>query len=578
MSLKIASPHGSSATFAGPCYNLSMLPQSPFELLRKMHFLRDIPEVDLQALAESLVPQEFEAGEIIIRQGSRANAMYFIAEGSVEVMIKHADRSTQIISALEAGDTFGEIEMVFRQARLATIRVRERLLVYRWDRLAMADFMKNHPQALSSLKFAAQSRKLAQKLRFDWLAEDEVIYGLARKHIALFYQALTLPLTLIAIAVVLIAWGLITTNTLIAWLGMGVAIPAVLLILWRRIDWGNDYYIVTNRRAVWLEKVIGVYDSRIEAPLHMVLSVSVSTEVVGRMLGYGDVIIRTFTGRVVFQNVENPRAMAAMVEEHWHRLRGKQELTDREGLREAVRKRLAPEPEPQQSAQPVPQESGPSDEPQQESRLPLFGFLVRFEDQDVITYRKHWVVLLREIGAPSFLIILTAGLFGAHLVGLMRLMPMSTFSILSVLGIIALSIWWLYRYVDWANDIYQVTPDQIVDVYKKPLSREVRKVAPLDNILSTEVDRKGLIGILFNYGDVIANVGTALFTFEGVFNPVAVQQDIVHAQEALLQRTREKERKLRQDEMVELLDIYHDEYVDKERFQPGEDESQDGSP
>ena len=36
------------------------------------------------------------------------------------------------------------------------------------------------------------------------------------------------------------------------------------------------------------------------------------------------------------------------------------------------------------------------------------------------------------------------------------------------------------------------------------------------------------------YGDVVANVGTAQFIFEGVFDPVTCQQDIVHAQENLM--------------------------------------------
>jgi hypothetical protein len=122
------------------------------------------------------------------------------------------------------------------------------------------------------------------------------------------------------------------------------------------------------------------------------------------------------------------------------------------------------------------------------------------------------------------------------------------------------SLWWLYRYIDWANDIYQISSQQILDIYKKPLGREERKVAPLENILGTEVDRKGLLGILLNYGDVIANVGTSQFTFEGVLDPVQVQQDIVHAQETLLHARAERERARRQNEMVELIDIYHERY------------------
>ena len=118
--------------------------------------------------------------------------------------------------------------------------------------------------------------------------------------------------------------------------------------------------------------------------------------------------------------------------------------------------------------------------------------------------------------------------------------------------------WGLYEYADWANDLYQITPTHIVDVHKKPLGREVRKLAPLENILGTEVDRHGPIGLILNFGNVIATVGTSQFLFEGILNPSAVQQDVVRAQEALVERKRSGERKRRQDEMVEWLTAYHD--------------------
>jgi hypothetical protein len=62
---------------------------------------------------------------------------------------------------------------------------------------------------------------------------------------------------------------------------------------------------------------------------------------------------------------------------------------------------------------------------------------------------------------------------------------------------------------------------------------------------------------LLNYGDVIANVGAAAFRFEGVLNPSAAQQDVVRAQESLVDRRLEADRKRRQDEMVEWLAAYH---------------------
>jgi hypothetical protein len=154
---------------------------------------------------------------------------------------------------------------------------------------------------------------------------------------------------------------------------------------------------------------------------------------------------------------------------------------------------------------------------------------------------------------------------------LILLADLAIFLFLTIIASSFAGLWWLYRYVDWANDIYQITAEQIVDVYKKPLAREERKVAPLENILGTEVDRKGLLGIMLNYGDVIANVGTSQFTFDGVFDPVSVQQDIVQAQEAFLESRAERERKKRQREMVELLDIYHDKYTNSSQDETDEE-------
>jgi hypothetical protein len=41
-----------------------------------------------------------------------------------------------------------------------------------------------------------------------------------------------------------------------------------------------------------------------------------------------------------------------------------------------------------------------------------------------------------------------------------------------------LQVWWFYEYVDWINDIYILTPDQIMDIYRTPLGREDKKTAP----------------------------------------------------------------------------------------------------
>jgi hypothetical protein len=544
-------------------------------LLRHVSFLHSLDEKDLLALTQELEMQDYAPGEAVFLQGARPEAMYFIVSGRVEVLQKATDAPTKRFGQFGRGDTFGEIEMIYRQARQASVRALEPTTIYRWNRTSMAAFMKHHPDVLMNLRAFVRGQLLARRLRFPWLGPNEVVHNVARKHTALLYEAMVLPAMFMVAAASLILWGVLRNVIPLPWVGAGLALCGTLLSAWRIVDWGNDYYIITDRRAVWLEKVIGIYDSRREAPLHTVLSVSVSTEVVGRLLGYGDVILRTYTGQVVFRNVGCPRMLAAQLEELGRRVRSQREALDREGLREIVRERLG-EDAPSDEARSF---EGPDEEPAGDDHTGLdrWNFKLRFEDENVVTYRKHWAVLLREISVPSILILALVGVAAARIGGWIAVTNIPTLLMLSAGLLVPAIAWWVYRYVDWANDIYQITPDQIRDIYKKPLGREVRKVAPLENILGTEVDRKGLVGILLNYGDVIANVGTEQFQFEGVYHPVGAQQDIVHAQEAFLQRKHERDRRRRQGEMVELLDIYHSEVAGQETG-PNQNEETNGHP
>ncbi len=88
-------------------------------------------------------------------------------------------------------------------------------------------------------------------------------------------------------------------------------------------------------------------------------------------------------------------------------------------------------------------------------------------------------------------------------------------------------LWGIYEYIDWSNDIFQVTPDQILDIDKTPLGQVSSDMASLDNILSIEYKRVGILELLFNYGSVFITIGGGRqMTFDNVFNPSAVQEDI----------------------------------------------------
>jgi hypothetical protein len=143
-----------------------------------------------------LTHETFAAGEDIVVQGSGPDALYFLLEGAVDLLQRDARGREQRLAGLTPGDTLGEVDVVFRLPRQATARAATACTLARWERTDLSAFVGKHAPALASLRFAATSRRLASRLHFNWLGEGEIVYAAVRKHIALLYQALLVPLGL----------------------------------------------------------------------------------------------------------------------------------------------------------------------------------------------------------------------------------------------------------------------------------------------------------------------------------------------------------------------------------------------
>jgi hypothetical protein len=116
---------------------------------------------------------------------------------------------------------------------------------------------------------------------------------------------------------------------------------------------------------------------------------------------------------------------------------------------------------------------------------------------------------------------------------------------------------WLYNYIDWHNDIYLITNDQVVDINKKPLGDEFKKEAPIKNILSVEYKRLGIIGLVLNFGTVYIRVGETTLTFDDVFNPSEVQRELFHRISQRNLRERQAQGEAERQRMADWITTYH---------------------
>lgn len=90
------------------------------EFLQTVPLLDSLKDYERMNLADALAPKEFCDGEVIVRQGDAADGMYFIEQGKVSVCVEQKEQEAEV-SVLEAGGYFGELALVTKKARAATV-------------------------------------------------------------------------------------------------------------------------------------------------------------------------------------------------------------------------------------------------------------------------------------------------------------------------------------------------------------------------------------------------------------------------------------------------------------------------
>ncbi len=549
--------------------------------LRRIHLFHDLKDEDLAAIAVQVEEEQFAEGQTVFAQGAEADRFFIIHQGSVDISGLQRG-GPRHVATLVAGDYFGEEALLENRPRSATAKALEKCILFFIPRADFKALVKRFPRLKAEFEVSVAGRKLARKMQFEWLGPREVIYFLARKHEVVLAEALTGPMIALAVSVLLIGYFFLTWSFFVIFGGGILFLLALAWGVWNWIDWGNDYYIVTNQRVIWLEKVVALYDSRQEAPLSTVLSVGVETDPIGRIMDFGDVIVRTYVGKIPFRHVAHPYQASHVVEEQWTRAKHQASRLEKEAMRNVLRQKMGLTVETKQ------------DETLKVDRMvtPTFyrrsllnrlagnWFKLRTEDSGTITYRKHWFVLWQQVWQPTVLLLLLgfgmvarlimlARTPGERLFDFSRTPPIDTTMLALPIIAIPVIFWWIYQYIDWRNDIYQVTPDQILDIDKKPFGTQISRAAPLENILSTESDRVGLAGYLLNFGTVYIVVGGSHLDFHDVLDPTGVQADIDRRRETRLAQKREEEAAAERERMSDWLVAYHENEAELHRHDPG---------
>ena len=116
-------------------------------------------------LAEYCRRLEVKAGGIIARQGEPAASMHFILEGRVGIIVDLQEGRTTRVRSLGRHTTVGEMGLLTRQPRSATIQAEAPSVLYELDADAFERIKREHP-ALSQALLAYVVRVMTERLSF----------------------------------------------------------------------------------------------------------------------------------------------------------------------------------------------------------------------------------------------------------------------------------------------------------------------------------------------------------------------------------------------------------------------------
>src|SRR5215510_4302011 len=91
-------------------------------LLARCDLLRHLPPAQMEPLLDRVRTRAAKAGEIIFRAGDPGDALYVVAEGTVQVI--DAGTSPRVLAELGSGQAFGEMALLSHGPRTATVQAR----------------------------------------------------------------------------------------------------------------------------------------------------------------------------------------------------------------------------------------------------------------------------------------------------------------------------------------------------------------------------------------------------------------------------------------------------------------------
>jgi SulP family sulfate permease len=131
--------------------------------LDRIPLLRDFTADQIERLRMSLEPVAWPAGHIVFRHGDPGSALYLVSRGRASVHLRHDDGSIRL-ATFATGTVFGELALLDRGPRSATVTVDEDLTGFGLSEASFTELCQRHPDLAIKL-LSALGRELSVRIR-----------------------------------------------------------------------------------------------------------------------------------------------------------------------------------------------------------------------------------------------------------------------------------------------------------------------------------------------------------------------------------------------------------------------------
>ena len=542
-------------------------------LLSRLTICRGLDGDQLMRLANSATLIQLGDDQSPLYTETRDDRFFVTVSGKVHATFLRG-RKEPFSSLIRPGDFFGAEKLLYGQTSLdSAVSIGDTELIA-ISSIPLAEILRETPRLRANLKEGSKLYRLRQNKHFAWLNETEKVELITRKHPIVLLISLIPPVGVGWLGVLFLWLGTLTQvpsfQDVLSWLSIGLLGYAFVWAIWRIFLWSIDFFIVTDQRVVWQQQVLGLYDSRVEIPMAMVLPPKLSQTRYERILGFGDVF--TVTDRTPFDyrvylhidllDVPFPERIQGHIEEY-RKLAGTEAKAEEDtSMKNVLKSHLEPPASTAQApAEQPPSEDGHPKKPPVSKRI-ADTFKTRLEDGGVITYRKHWLALFKKVWLPTLLSLVVLGL----LIYLLEQRVTNKIDFPSVFTLICSGfviyaipvIWWIYQVLDWRNDIYQLADDKLLDIERKPFGGQVSsRPILLSKLRSLDFERSGLLERLLNSGRLFIGTVDDKLVFNNVHEPDRIQREIYAQVYAIRRRIAEAEMRQEQDEIAKMIVAYH---------------------